>query len=488
MGITPVSADTITGTTGGSTPLENRQPTLVTRYMIALQGVFPARGGSDLSEQQPPNRTNPYFGEIKAIPFNFAPPGWALCEGQTLSIAQNQALYSLLGTMYGGDGLSTFKLPDLRGRLPIGAGSAPGLPTYALGQQDGAANPTLAVANLPSHVPTVPGGPDTLPAGNNAPVDNRQPSLAIQFLIAANGEIMMVAFNFAPVGWTFCDGRVFPTAGHSYAYLNIGSTYGGDGGKSSFGLPDLRGRLVVGEDNTTSWPIGKNYGVNDLVLAPKEIPSHTHTLSNGVTGSTGAGGNTANNYQPSLVLRQLISLNGSYPTPNNGITFPMFAEMRLIAGTSAGGLAPSWQAMYGQLLPIAQDQALYSLLGTNYGGNGQTTFALPDLRKRADAATDGADPIGTVVGQATMLINLSQLAAHAHSLVTLSITGIQHATDGSVVLTLQGTVGITCQVDESDDLAIWSNLGQVNFGAATKTISDPNPSHLTKRFYYAHIP
>jgi microcystin-dependent protein len=82
---------------------------------------------------------------------NFAPRGWALCQGQLLAIAQNQALFSLLGTTYGGDGRTTFGLPDLRGRAPMGEGSGPGLSTRRIGQMGGAENMVLNTNQIPSH-------------------------------------------------------------------------------------------------------------------------------------------------------------------------------------------------------------------------------------------------------------------------------------------------------------------------------------------------
>ena len=97
------------------------------------------------------NAQDPYLGEIKLVPYNFAPQGWAECNGQLLSIAQNSALFSLIGTIYGGDGETTFALPDLRGRVPIHAGNGPGLPTYSIGQSGGTATNTLVSNNLPQH-------------------------------------------------------------------------------------------------------------------------------------------------------------------------------------------------------------------------------------------------------------------------------------------------------------------------------------------------
>lgn len=99
--------------------------------------------------------TEPFIGEIKIFGFNFAPQSYQLCQGQILSIAQNTALFSLLGTTYGGNGQTTFALPDLRGRMPIGQGQGPGLPSYSMGQIAGTTNVTLLQTNMPQHVHTL---------------------------------------------------------------------------------------------------------------------------------------------------------------------------------------------------------------------------------------------------------------------------------------------------------------------------------------------
>ena len=95
--------------------------------------------------------SEPYIGEIVLFAGNFAPRGWALCQGQLLSIAQNTALFSILGTTYGGNGQTTFALPDLRSRVPVGQGQGPGLSGYALGQQAGDEAVTLTVQQMPLH-------------------------------------------------------------------------------------------------------------------------------------------------------------------------------------------------------------------------------------------------------------------------------------------------------------------------------------------------
>jgi microcystin-dependent protein len=119
--------------------------------------------------------SEPFVGEIRMFAGNFAPRGWAFCDGQLLAVSQNDALFSLLGTIYGGDGRTTFGLPDLRGRIPIHAGTGPGLSPRRLGAKGGAENVTLTVNQLPSH-----GHPmqATQSAANERNPDGRVPAQA----------------------------------------------------------------------------------------------------------------------------------------------------------------------------------------------------------------------------------------------------------------------------------------------------------------------
>jgi microcystin-dependent protein len=163
--------------------------------------------------------SEPFLGELKLVSFNFPPKGWALCNGQILSIAQNTALFSLLGTTYGGNGINTFGLPDLRGRAPLHYGGVEGI---VLGQQGGAENVSLTSGQLPAHThalmgsgdianASVPGG--ALPApkprggmnrygpvGNDtvmgttslAPVGGSQPHTNVQPYLVMNWVIALV--------------------------------------------------------------------------------------------------------------------------------------------------------------------------------------------------------------------------------------------------------------------------------------------------------
>ncbi|SOE20030.1 Microcystin-dependent protein [Spirosomataceae bacterium TFI 002] len=93
----------------------------------------------------------PFIGQLLLFAGNFAPRGWAFCQGQLLPISQNTALFSILGTLYGGDGETTFGLPDLRGRVPVGVGSGPGLSPKSIGQKFGNENHTITESQLPPH-------------------------------------------------------------------------------------------------------------------------------------------------------------------------------------------------------------------------------------------------------------------------------------------------------------------------------------------------
>jgi microcystin-dependent protein len=166
--------------------------------------------------------STPFLGEIILVSFNFAPSGYSFCEGQLLSIAQNTALFSLLGTTYGGDGIQTFALPDLRSRAPICSGQGPGLSNYFAGEDAGVESVTLTVAQLADHNHPAgassasgnsasPGGdvwarsrtrdgiystrgpnatlsPDAISnTGGNQPHENRPPFVAMRYCIALQG-------------------------------------------------------------------------------------------------------------------------------------------------------------------------------------------------------------------------------------------------------------------------------------------------------------
>ena len=126
------------GSVGGSQPHNNFQPYLCVDFIISLFGIFPSQNLIKLCD-----RTDPFVAEIRIFPFNFAPKGWAFCDGQILPISQNTALFSLLGTTYGGDGKSNFALPNMQGTRPMHPGQGPGLSLHDLGETGGSETVSL---------------------------------------------------------------------------------------------------------------------------------------------------------------------------------------------------------------------------------------------------------------------------------------------------------------------------------------------------------
>lgn len=169
--------------------------------------------------------TNPYVGEIQIFAFDYAPSTWAFCNGATVPIQQNTALFSLIGTHYGGNGTSNYQLPNLVNRVAVSQGQGPGLAPYVIGETVGASSVALSITEMPSHSHTLlaANGPDNRlgtpvagsalsspvqsrtfrsgvaantalhpvaigVAGNGAPHENRQPVLALNYCIALRGE------------------------------------------------------------------------------------------------------------------------------------------------------------------------------------------------------------------------------------------------------------------------------------------------------------
>jgi microcystin-dependent protein len=273
-----------------------------------------------------------FLGEIRMIAASSAPTGWYFCQGQTLSIATNTALFSLLGTYYGGNGMTTFALPDLRSRVAVDDGQGTGLSSYSLGETGGAETVTLTVNQLPSHTHAV--AVDLLPGTASSPIGalfakypgipsygtnasvamsssvvtstgggqshtNIQPYLAINYMIAYTGifpqssgststpdayvgEIRLVAFGTTPAGWVDCDGQLLSVTTDSTLFHVIGTTYGGDG-TTDFAVPDLRSRVPLCANTSGSYTLGQSGGEESHTLTVSEMPEHMHSLE--VSGS-----------------------------------------------------------------------------------------------------------------------------------------------------------------------------------------------------------
>jgi microcystin-dependent protein len=283
--------------------------TLAMPQLVALSGEFPSRGDGG---------TNAYF--TLAMVQTFAGFGAAYgaprAEGQTLQISNpptNQALFSVLGTTFGGDGMRTFGLPNLNGRAAIG-----GQQVGMFGQ--GTLTMTWLISTGPSSLAPVP------------------------------GTLAMFGGNYAPDGWAICDGSLLPISQNVPLFEAIGSAFGGNN-VTNFALPRL---------NAGAAPVGVGQG-------PGRAPV---TLGQQISGAI-----------PGLGLNYLISLDGPSPPGSGTGAFPDTGQYLGQVIAYAGAQAPAgWATCSGTLLPIADNQLLFELIGTSYGGDGQSNFALPDLR------------------------------------------------------------------------------------------------------------
>ncbi|MFN8244569.1 MAG: tail fiber protein [Ferruginibacter sp.] len=141
------------------------------------------------------------IGEIRMFAGTFAPRTWAFCQNQILSISQNTALFSILGTTYGGNGQTTFALPDFRGRVAVGTGQGPGLPNYTLGQMAGTPTVTLTINNMPAHTHAITGTINDTANNDNSGLGSdptgRRLGAAGNFFTNANGDqVNMAPSNF----------------------------------------------------------------------------------------------------------------------------------------------------------------------------------------------------------------------------------------------------------------------------------------------------
>ncbi len=338
----------------------------------------------------------PFVGEIRMVGFSFAPVGWQPCNGQMMAIAENETLFNLIGTTYGGDGQQTYALPDLQSRFAIDVGQGNGLSNRILGESGGAESVTLTTQQIPAHTHSFlansagsssasPNGkihgaasglacyddPATANgtmlastiglSGGSQPHDNMPPFAIINFILSEFGafpgpdsggdpepflgEIRLFSFNFAPKGWTQCNGQLLPINQNQALFSLLGTMYGGDG-RVNFALPDLRSRIPYHLGNGLTQ--GEKSGQEGHTLIQSEVPAHNHpvvvsshsadqpspqnalwanagtnrfaaasaanSLARGTDSTGGSQGH--NNMPPYLVINYCIALQGIFPSRN----------------------------------------------------------------------------------------------------------------------------------------------------------------------------
>jgi microcystin-dependent protein len=446
---------------GTGQPFNNLQPSLAVNMVMSLSGVFPSGGGGG-------SATGDMLGFIYDFAGNFDPGDSLMLQGQLLSISTNEVLYNLIGTTYGGDGVTTFALPDFQGTAAIGVGTGAGLSTQTLGVPTGSATIALSASQLPPNDPSLPGGGD----GGGQSFSNLQPSLPVQALIATSGvfpseggdggsaafigQVAYFAGNFIPAGWTAADGQLISITSNEALYNLIGTTYGGDG-VNTFALPDLQGRVAVGADAAD--PLGTEFGQDATTLTAAQLPG------GGVAGSTSPG-QPVNNDQPSLALTYIIATSGIFPPNGSGAGFNTTTPTLGEIAAFAGNFAPSgWALCDGQLLSISANTALYDILGTQYGGDGVTTFALPDLQGRTPVGSGTNSSVtynvGDTVGSDTNTLAVANLPPEDQPACFRAGTRIA-TPDGDVAVQALSVNGHVCLAHGGTAAIVWVGRRRVN--------------------------
>jgi microcystin-dependent protein len=337
--------------------------------------------------------SQPYVGEIRIFAGNFAPAGWMHCSGQLLAISENTALFSLIGTTYGGDGVSTFALPDLRGRVPVHQGTGPGGSTLMMGEKGGTEHETLQVAHLPAH-----GHP--------------------------------LAFNKAK-GDAVDPSRNFP--GRNAAGVNqYGEPTGNMNGNSI-------SQTGAGQPHENLQP----YLVSNYIIALYGVYPSRSKDEQSIMNTEEDENAPSNILQSAIDFNELnsnnddeylyVDLDGSLSKINTKSVEPFLGEIVIFAFNFA---PRGWTQCSGQLLPINQNQALFSLIGTMYGGNGQTTFALPDIRGRVPVGVgqgNGLTPWapGEKRGTESHTLTVDEIPSHTHAIQVVSSTGNEQSPQGN---------------------------------------------------------
>ena len=409
-----------TGPAGGGVPFGNLQRYQALTQAITLEGIFPPH---DETQDQTAFAAF-YIGSVRSFAGNFAPFRLTQMQGQTLAIGQNTALFSVVGPHYGGNGVTTFALPDVRGRTIIGTGQGQGLSNRSIGQKVGADSVTLTIGQMTAHshgIDVAPGQSGV--TGGSQPFDTMQPSLGMTYMIATGGvfqggdpfigQVAAFGGNFAPTGWLPADGRMVEIAKFETLFNLIGTSYGGDG-QTLFALPDLRGRTIVGAGG--QYQLGDAFGSESTVLTLSQLPTHDHDGGTIAVDPAG-GGQPVDNRQPGLALKYYVATSGIFPDDDSGgpeDNVPFLGE--IVASAAELGPPSGYLPADGRLLSINQNQALFSLLGTTYGGDGRVTFALPDLRDRIVIGWGDTTSFGQRGGADFVTLTAANLPVHTHSL------------------------------------------------------------------------
>lgn len=381
-----------------TTPINLGQPSIALPQSLVVGGQYPIFGGGVGWN------TSSSMGFILTTAFEYDASDikeLVQAKGQNLKITDYTGAFSLLGSTYGSGATdSEFRLPDLQGAAPIYRTNDDGLTLW--GQTQG--TPTNSVVLDQAELPTTLGG-------TMWPIDNLQHGLGVQYLIQVDGsfpggdgpsnDTLGMVYPFAsphaggiPTGFLPADGRLLEINDYQMLAALLKANYGGDG-VTTFALPDLTNRVPVGtgeRDGSNIW-LGREFGADEVVLLEENV----------------SGDQPLSTAQPSLGMHYVVNTTGLFKSLD---TFdPMIGQISLYAGS----YVPSgWTLAQGQTVPVSDNSTLFALYRDTFGGDGTTTYALPDLRGRTVVGTGGeqnlslGDTQGTFV-QPIQMENLPEI-------------------------------------------------------------------------------
>ena len=439
-----------------TSPLQIGQPSLALSLGLVNNGVFPQLGGGPLDD----SNVAIAKGFVVTTAFEtarLANQATLLPEGQTLSVESNSALFSLMYDLYGGDGRTTFDLPDLVGAVPLYLTASSSVePLWAkVSGTDG-----NAVSVMPAQLPASLGGAAT-------PIDNQQFGVGMEYLIRTAGDFpsgsapmfttigtvhpfAANAYNQIPSGFMRADGSLLSIADYPELFSVLGSTYGGDG-RVTFALPDLRNRVPIGTGTTQD---GLEIGLGQLIGSDQ-----IQLTSENVQGLSGI-----DTMQPSIGMHYLISTSGQYlQLPGDS---PTLGQVMLYAGLRFDSNA-DWVFARGQAIEIdqGQNQALYSLLGTTYGEAPEGYLRLPDLTGRTvigASASGGAIELGQTSGLSSVSFTPDNAPDVTVPTPTLELVDLQGESFSSTLVdspfqaVVRGTLWPEAVLEYSTDGRTWS--------------------------------
>ena len=465
-----VVSSTDSSATGGGQQFDNRQPYLALTPVVSTVGAFPS---SNLS-------SDGLRGSVDWFAGNFAPRGFALADGSLLPIAENPALFALYGTNFGGDGRTTFALPDLRGRMAVHAGGSagPGLAQVTIGQKGGTEFVTLDETQLPSHNHGIQGSAaSTGNTGGDQSFNNRSPWLALQYNIAVRGIFPSRNLDgeerggpdSGTEGTGFVSGTDILDEAEALPLIEALVQEGIDRWKTA-GIDDAQasvlesveiqlrdlpsGTLATATDDQITldrdatnrgWFIDVSpaddveFGdidprTGELVGTLDSSESHYDLLTTimheqghilGLEHSFEIGelmyGSLSVGARKLPTVSDVAAIGTGDHDEDHDEPHSLSAGQQFIAGIGMAGFnfAPREFAFTdGQTLPIAENAALFALIGNFYGGDGQTTFQLPDFRGRGVIGALAENQPGVTGGVGDVTLTVAQMPAHTHD-VTL---------------------------------------------------------------------